>query len=158
MKSRLCLPILSVLLGLCLLAGSSSAHAQASTTTTNLRLPLDTTLANPCTGELITFGGTIHLVIHATTTPSGDFHATVHQNLQNASGIAAESGDTFQFQFGTTETLNVAAGTETTLSQNLRVVGPGPDNNFLLHQTTHLTINPNGEATAVVDNFFATCR
>jgi hypothetical protein len=148
----------SIALGLFLLAASPLAEAKADTTTTNLQLPLEATLVNPCTGELIAFSGTIHFLIHATATPSGNFHTTVHQNLQNVSGTGEQSGDTFHLQLGSTQVLTVAAGVETTTIQNIRVIGPGPDNNFNLHQTMHLTVNANGMATATVEHLSTSCQ
>ena len=118
MKRYLCsLLQVSATLALWLLGASTLAHAKAQTTITNLQIPLETTLANPCTGELIAFSGDIHLLIRATSTPSGNFSTTVHQNFQNMAGIGADSGDTFHFQFSTTQVFTAAPGATTTLAQ-----------------------------------------
>jgi hypothetical protein len=145
--------------GICLLAASTVAHAQATTVTTNLEFPLDNLQqTNPCTGELITFSGSAHLVIHATSTPSGNFNNVVHQNFQDVAGLGADSGATFHFQFPDTLQFTSAAGAETTLALNLRIVGPGPGNNFMVREVSHVTINANGQATATFDHFTASCQ
>jgi hypothetical protein len=152
----LVLPVIAF--GLFALVGAGSARAQATTTTTNIEFPLDVTLDNPCTGEPIAFSGRGHLVIRTTATPSGVFTTTVHSNLQDVSGVGAVSGATFHFQAAGTTTITAAPAQETTIVNDFRVIGPGPGNNFLVHNTTHLTIDANGVATATVDNTFATCR
>ena len=47
---------------------------------------------------------------------------------------------------------------ESTYINNFRIVGQGNGNNFLVHETYHVTVNANGEATAYVDNFRVECR
>jgi hypothetical protein len=153
------LSILSAALALCMLSAPNLASAQATTTTTNLELPLSTTLA-ACTGELIDFTGTIHLVIQSVTTPSGTFKITIHSNNQDVSGTGTQSGATFRFQAiaNTTELSSVVAAQETTTIIDFRIIGPGPNNNFLLQETFHVTVNANGEATATVNQISAKCE
>ena len=45
-----------------------------------------------------------------------------------------------------------------TFVNNFRIVGQGTDNNFLVHQTFHVTVNANGMLTALVNNFSVECR
>ena len=42
---------------------------------------------------------------------------------------------------------------EETYINNFRIIGQDPDNNYLVHETFHVTVNANGELTAFVDNF-----
>jgi hypothetical protein len=44
------------------------------------------------------------------------------------------------------------------VSGNVHVNGPGPGNNFMLHNTVHITVNANGTARATQENLFSTCR
>ncbi|MBI4420235.1 MAG: hypothetical protein HY560_05360, partial [Gemmatimonadetes bacterium] len=46
----------------------------------------------------------------------------------------------------------------TTYVNNFRIIGEGSGNNLLVHATSHITVNANGELTAVVDNFSVECR
>jgi len=41
---------------------------------------------------------------------------------------------------------------------NFRIIGQGPGNNFLVHETFHFTINANGNVTAFVDHFSVDCK
>jgi hypothetical protein len=141
-----------------LLAVPRTAHAQAATTTTIIDAPLTTTVSNACTGELITFTGQSHLVIHTTATAAGTFETTIHSNLQDVSGTSAPSGATYRFQAASTTVTTVAPGSETTTVIEFRVIGPGADNNLLVRVVHHLTVAATGSATATVDSFSVTCR
>jgi hypothetical protein len=143
---------------LAVVADSRPVDAQASSTTTNLTFPFNPTLLNPCTGELIAFTGETHLLIHTTTSASGNFETTIHSNLQDASGTGTVSGTTFRTQFDSTTTMTVGPGETTTIINNVHVTGPGPGNNFMVHNSSHVTVNADGTATATQDNFFATCH
>jgi hypothetical protein len=145
---------------LTMVQSAAPARAQAATTTTNVTFPFNVVIPNPCTGEAIAFTGENHFVIHTTATPSGTFETTIHSNLQNVSGVGTVTGAIYRAVISNKQTtvLTAAAGQVNTLIGNFHIIGPGAGNNFILHNTVHVTINPNGEATADVVNFFAECR
>jgi hypothetical protein len=41
---------------------------------------------------------------------------------------------------------------------NFRIIGQGTGNNFLVHETFHITVNADGTMTASVDNFSVDCK
>jgi hypothetical protein len=41
---------------------------------------------------------------------------------------------------------------------NFRIIGQGPGNNYLVHETEHIIFNANGTLTVFHDNFSAACR
>jgi len=45
-----------------------------------------------------------------------------------------------------------------TFVNNFKIIGQGPNNNFLVHENLHVTINADGTLTAFVDNFSFTCQ
>jgi len=45
-----------------------------------------------------------------------------------------------------------------TLANNSRIIGPEQGNNFLVHETYHITLNANGEVAAEMDNFRGECK
>lgn len=159
-RTTVSLSILSAALALCLLAAPRPASSQATTQTTSIEVPLETTLDNPCAGELIDFTGTMRLVIHTTATPAGTFNVAVHSNMQQVSGTGVQSGARYRFQGAstTTELSGLAAAQESTITINFRIVGPGPNNNFILQETIHLTVNANGTATATVNQIQLKCQ
>src|SRR3712207_4144856 len=56
-------------------------QAAATTTTTNVSVPVNFTASN-CAGELVAFTGELHQVIHVTQDSSGGRHTHVHNNFQ----------------------------------------------------------------------------
>jgi hypothetical protein len=47
---------------------------------------------------------------------------------------------------------------EFTFVNNFKIIGPGTDNNLLVHQNVHVTIDANGFVTTVIDNTTVECR
>lgn len=41
---------------------------------------------------------------------------------------------------------------------NFRIIGQGPGNNYLVHETMHITINANGEFVVQHDNISVECK
>ena len=56
------------------------------------------------------------------------------------------------------EEFNATGGFTDTFINNFRMIGQGPDNNLLVHQTIHVTITPTGEVTSEVENTSVECR
>lgn len=127
-------------------------HSSATTTIQNLTVPFSSLQFVPCAnggaGENVLLEGTLHLVSRFTDAGNGQASATVHENLQGVSGTGQITGD--QYQGTDSETLRATLGAATTftLTNSFQVVGPGPDNNFTVHLTSHFTVNANGEITS----------
>ena len=45
-----------------------------------------------------------------------------------------------------------------TFVNNFRIIGQGSGNNFLVHETLHITVNADGTITVFHDNFSIDCR
>jgi hypothetical protein len=41
---------------------------------------------------------------------------------------------------------------------NFRIIGQGPGNNYLVHETMHFTINADGTTTVSFDNLTVDCK
>ncbi len=144
------------------LAGAASAPAAATTVTTNEQVPVTVFAFVPCAndgaGELVILTGTLHVLTHVTIDDQGGLHVRQQFQPQNVSGTGLTTGDTYRGT-GITETeFNATAALEQTSINNFRIIGQGPDNNFLVHSTTHVTITPNGDVATVVDNSSIECR
>jgi hypothetical protein len=144
------------------LAGAAGAGAQATTVTTNEQVPITLFAFVPCAndgaGELVELTGTLHLLSHVTIDAQGGLHVKQHAQPQGVSGIGLTTGDRYQGTGVTQSQFNATAAVEETFINNFRIIGQGPDNNFLVHSTFHVTVNANGEVTTVVDNFSIECR
>jgi hypothetical protein len=144
------------------LVGAAGAGAQAMTVTTNEQIPFATVVLVPCAndgaGELVELSGTLHVLSHVTIDAQGGLHVKQHAQPQGISGIGLTTGDSYRGTGVTQSEFNATAAEEQTFINNFRIIGQGPDNNFLVHSTFHVTVNANGEVTTVVDNFSVECR
>lgn len=144
------------------LAGSSVAQALAITT--NDFVPFAQLAFVPCAdggaGELVLISGILHLQQHITINGS---HATIktHAQPQGADGVGLTTGDKYSATGVTQEEDGIAlqvSASEFTFINNFKIIGQGTDNNLLVHQTIHTTINADGTVTSVVDNTTVDCQ
>jgi hypothetical protein len=144
------------------LAGAAAAGAEATTVTTNEQVPVTVFAFVPCAndgaGELVVLTGTLHVLTHVTTDAQGGLHVKQHFQPQGISGTGLTTGDTYHGTGVTQTAFNATAGTEQTSINNFRIIGQGPDNNYLVHATFHVTVTPSGDVTTIVDNFSVECR
>jgi hypothetical protein len=157
---------LHVTLAAMLLALSLPANvsAQAVTSTTNQFVPFAQIVAVPCAnggaGELILVSGILHIQNHITIN-GNRVNLKSHFQPQGASAIGLSTGDIYR-AVGVTQshdTIPLTNGAATTTSiNNFRMIGPGPNNNFQVHQNIHTTINANGDVTSTVVNTSTDCN
>ena len=140
-----------------------TAPAEAAIVTQE-KVPVDIAVFVPCAnggaGELVLLSGNLHIVITATDDGAGGLHLTTHFQPQGISGVGDVTGDKYQATGVTRDNQNVKPPfpAEYTYVNNFKIIGQGPDNNLLVHENVHLTVNANGEVTADVDNFSVECR
>jgi hypothetical protein len=112
------------------------------------------------TGEIVDLSGPLHTLISFTingNNVSGKFHF----QPQGITGTGETTGDKYQATGVTQETFKSSlhnGQANFTFVNNFRIVGQGPGNNFLVHETLHITINANGTFTVFHDNFSIDCR
>ena len=103
--------------------------------------------------------GDLHIVSHITRDAGGGYHLDDHYQPQGISGVGMTSGARYQATGVTRSSENCRAlPYNYTLVNNFRIIGQGTGNNYLLHETFHLTVNANGELTASADNFGVDCK
>ena len=146
------------------LSFAAVAFSQALTITTNDFVPFAQINLVPCAdggaGELVLIQGTLHIQQHITINNN---RATVksHFQPQGADGVGLSTGDSYNATGVTQEvdTLPLTNGAaEFTFINNFRLIGQGPNNNLLVHQTVHTTVNADGTVTSVVDNTSVECQ
>ncbi len=139
-------------------------QGQATVTTTNVFLPLDLDVLVPCanggTGEIVRLLGNLHVGIQFV---ANNNHITfrVHFQPQGVSGVGILTGDAYQGTGVTKDTLttqNDGGPFEETFVNNFRIIGQGPGNNLVVHETLHVTFNNNGFLTALQDNYSIDCK
>lgn len=138
---------------------------QALATTSSLRVPFATGAWVPCAasgaGETVLVTGTLHVLSHTTVDARGGIHVTGHFQPMGAAGTGLTTGDVYRGTGVTRETFNVNAGglpLTDTFVNNFRMIGQGRNNNLLIHQVVHVTVNENGTVTAAVNLSSAECR
>lgn len=145
-------------LGICSLV-APPAHAE---TLVNQVIPINISVFVPCAndgaGEIVTLSGDLHDTFALTFNNGGGVHIKMHDNPQGVSGVGETTGLKYQATGVTTLELNVRIGAEETFVNNFRVIGQGSNNNFLVHENFHITINANGTLTSFIDNFSAECK
>lgn len=131
--------------------------------TSSAVIPINLGVFVPCAldgaGEVVLLSGNLHTLFHFTDDGAGGFRVMSEANPQGVSGTGQTSGDKYQGTGVSRSDFNSGSLPFTTsFVNNFRIIGEGTGNNLLVHQTFHLTVNANGDVTAVVDNFSVECR
>lgn len=129
----------------------------------NEKEPFEVTVFVPCAndgdGEWVQFTGLRH--VKANFTLNGKvYHSRFHTQPMGVSGVGEDTGDTYRLTGGHREIYSDSFGPpyRQTIVTNYRVIGPGPGNNSVLHETWHITVNANGDYTAEVGNVKVDCK
>jgi len=164
-KTYFVIGALTVALGLAGMAHTTAVLAKATTFTDNVRVPINISVFIPCAaggaGESVELSGTLHLLFEITVDSNGGVHMKTHAQPQGVRGVGLTTGDKYQGTGVTQDHSNFGSdGLPVTFTfvDNFRIIGQGPGNNFLVHQTFHVTVNANGKVTADVDNFSVECK
>lgn len=141
---------------------TSPASFRAVTTTTNFTFPLAQTVFVPCAaggvGESVALSGTIHEVFHVTVNDAGHSTVKFFDQPQGVTGVGAVTGTTYQGSGVTQDIRTTRVGTMETFVNIFRLVGPGPGNNFAVHESLHVTVNADGTVTTSRDPIQTSCR
>jgi len=143
----------------------ASTSAQAINNTVNMSVPINLTVNIPCAnggaGEFVALSGDLHVLFHVTIN-GNIIQLSSQAQPQGVSGLDQSSGDKYQgtgvTRFDFTASLDGSSAFQDTFVNNFRIIGQGPGNNLLVHQTFHVTVTPNGDLTAFVDNFSVDCK
>jgi hypothetical protein len=144
---------------LTILAVPANAAVQVNDTT-----DISLTVFIPCAaggaGEIVDLSGPLHTLISFTingNNVSGYFHF----QPQGISGTGESTGTKYQATGVTLESFKNSlqnGQANLTFVNNFRIIGQGPGNNYLVHETMHVTINADGTATVFHDNFSVDCK
>ena len=134
-----------------------TVFSQAVTTTSNTFVPFLVHTFVPCAnggaGEFVLVSGTAHKQSHQTITENRVITNVISLQPHGMTGVGAITGDVYHF-VGTTrvsQSDQLTGGASTlTFINNLSFISRGPDNNLLIHQNIHVTVNANGEVSTFV--------
>jgi len=136
----------------------------AVTSNSNVTIPVDFLQFVPCAnggvGELVEVSGPLHMLSQVTGSTSGNALFYAHFQPQGVTGTGLVTGDKYQGTgiTQTTSTFGTQFPVTRTFENSFYLIGPGPNNNFKVHETFHVTVNANGDVTAFADNFTVTCQ
>jgi hypothetical protein len=147
------------LIVLTIMVGQANAAVQV-----NDRTDISISIFIPCAdggaGEVVDLNGPLHTLISFTingNNASGYFHF----QPQGITGTGETTGLKYQATGITQESFKSSlqnGQANFTFVNNFRIIGQGPGNNFLVHETMHLTINADGTLTVSFDNLTVDCK
>ena len=179
-KPRLTLQFLPLILGVITLvfssctkdigAGTNSRNtdpelkAAAAVFTSSVVFDISITAFIPCAngglGEDVTFTGSLHDLFHFTIN-GNSVTVKFHDQPQGLKGVGAVTGDVYNATGVTQSTENgsfVNGSYSYTFVNNFKLIGPGADNNFFIHETYKVTVNANGTLVALLDHYTTDCK
>jgi hypothetical protein len=144
---------------LAILTGPANAAIQV-----NESIPITLSVFVPCAaggaGEIVDLSGPLHVLI--TFTISGNNVSGRQQfQPQGISGTGETTGLSYQATglTATSFTSSLQNGqANMTFINRFDIIGQGPNNNFVVHETAHITINADGTVTVNFDNFTVECN
>lgn len=127
---------------------------------TSTKVPIDESVYIPCADEDVLLSGTLHFVFSVTIDAIGSAHLVIHTQPMGVKGVGKTTGDIYKMTGVNRSTMNILGLSPYihTVVDNYRIIGPGKENNSLLHAIYHITVNANGEATAVVSTVSVECK
>jgi len=136
----------------------------AAEVVTNDRTDIQLIVFVPCAasgvGENLDLSGPLHTLISLTingNNASGYFHF----QPQGISGTGETTGTRYNATGVTQQSFKSSlqnGQSNLTFVNNFRMIGQGPGNNYLVHETMHITINADGMVTVLHDNFSIDCK
>ena len=152
------------ILTMCMIALAVSIAPADAAVQVNDKTNVNLTIFVPCAaggaGEIVDLSGSLHTLISFTingNNVSGYFHF----QPQGISGTGETTGAKYQATGVTEESFKNSlqnGQANLTFVNNFRIIGQGPGNNYLVHETLHVSVNADGAVTVFHDNFSVDCK
>jgi hypothetical protein len=144
-----------------MVASATAARAEVGTNDTQaVSLFAFVPCADGGAGEVI--AGDVRLHTKLTSTINGNnISGTAHFQPQGGALVGQATGDIYRPTGVTHESFKNSLQNgqfRLTLVNNFRLIGPGPANNLLVHETIHVTVNANGDTTVTHDKPSINCK
>ena len=148
---------LAALLAVFIVPAAASVQVNNST---DISLTVFVPCANGGAGEVVDLEGPLHTLITYTIN-GNNVSGTFHFQPQGISGTGETTGVKYQATGVTQESFKSSlqnGQSNLTFVNNFRIIGQGPGNNYLVHETLHITFNADGSVTVFHDNFSVDCK
>lgn len=127
---------------------------------TNMALSVFVPCAAGGAGEIVDLAGPLHTLVSVTSN-GNNISGYFHFQPQGISGVGETTGETYHATGITEESFKTAfqnGQANLTFVNNFRIIGQKTGNNFLVHETLHITVNADGSITVSHDNFTVDCK
>ncbi len=154
---RLTMPFLIVAL---MILSTSANAAVVVNDKTDINLSVFVPCAVGGVGEIIDLSGPLHTLI-STTLTGNSVSGYFHFQPQGLSGTGETTGAKYNGTGVTEQSFKSSlqnGQANLTYVNNFRIIGQGAGNNYLVHETLHITINADGTLTVFHDNFSIDCK
>jgi hypothetical protein len=152
------------ILTMCLVVLALSIAVANAAVEVNDETDINLTVFVPCAaggaGEVVDLTGPLHSLISSTVN-GNNVSGYFHFQPQGISGTGETTGDKYQATGVTQQSFKTSlqnGQANLTFVNNFRIIGQGPGNNYLVHETMHITINANGTTTVSFDNLTIDCK
>jgi hypothetical protein len=141
------------------MVGQANAAVQVNNST-DIGISVFVPCADGGAGEVVDLNGPLHTLITFTingNNVSGYFHF----QPQGITGTGETTGLKYQATGITQQSFKSSlqnGQANLTFVNNFRIIGQGPGNNYLVHETMHLTFNADGTLTVLFDNLTVDCH
>ena len=155
---------LALILALCIILGSGviPARAAAQVFRDRFEFPFEWIAWVECAaggaGEEVYVTGTYRVTTQTTIDNRGGFHGKFQIVSLGLEGIGLSTGTHYHGKDMFHDHFNGKVGSTYTAVGNFRLIGQGSGGNLKFSYRFHITVNTNGEVTAYVDRFRATCQ
>lgn len=124
----------------------------------NYTLPSAIATVNPCNDDAVPLVGTLHFLVHATTSENGNIHG-YYSFTGRYDGVGVPSGLKYQGREDYLDDYTITNGAAfvETISQDFALISQTSAYNYTLRVHFKITINANGVPTAEVTDFTTTC-
>ena len=141
-------------IGLALVMCAPAAFGQTITNDT----PITDSRSNTCTGDLVTFSGTLHTEVTSTAAPNGMTHSAFYFTV-HATGVGSPSGANYVVN----DTIHIESNTkgiaqEQYTGTKLKLIAQGPYPNATERDTLHVIIGSDGSLNVQKINSTITCN
>jgi hypothetical protein len=137
------------------------AHAAVQVNeSTNISLSVFIPCAAGGIGEIVDLTGSLHSLISFTEN-ANNVSGYFHFQPQGLDGTGETTGAQYNGTGVTQQSFSTSlqnSQANLTYVNNFRIIGQGPGNNFLAHETMHITFNADGTVTVFHDNFSIDCK
>jgi hypothetical protein len=136
---------------------TADTHAAPGNGTQHLVGDFTAVVDDDCTGELVDVDVGFKSNVHITVNNGGGFHVNA-EDVYQARGIGESSGIEYLANQTDSTTVNLKVGQAATLVVHFSMISKGGTPNLEVHALQHLTINANGQVTALIDKLTVTCQ